>query len=209
MAKFMILANGVVVTENRAERLIRRMIEKVLAVAVGAILIITAGCASTEQKPPTTYRVEPGSPSQYPATVYEQHPGVVSQNGSTLTNAPGAALIPHEAVQVATSAPVQQAPAVQSVPAEQTQPPPPQQMAVPPPQQQTVVVQQPPPVRMEVIPVAPAPNYVWVNGYWGWHGRWIWIPGRWAYPPRPHAVWVGGAWVHGHHGWSWHAGHWR
>ena len=66
------------------------MMEKVLAVAVVTILIIIAGCAKTEQKPPTTYRVEPGSPSQYPATVYEIYPGVVSQSGSTLTNAPGA-----------------------------------------------------------------------------------------------------------------------
>ena len=38
----------------------------------------------------------------------------------------------------------------------------------------------PPLPRVEVVPVAPAPGYVWAPGYWAWHeGRHIWIRGRW------------------------------
>ncbi|RBJ82674.1 hypothetical protein C3L29_015625 [Pseudomonas sp. MWU12-2534b] len=40
----------------------------------------------------------------------------------------------------------------------------------------------PPPPMVEVIPIAPAPNYHWVAGHYRWHaGQWIWTPGHWRY----------------------------
>lgn len=52
-------------------------------------------------------------------------------------------------------------------------------------EQQTVVEDEPgppPPVRVEVMPVRPYPDAVWVRGYWfrnrRFH-RWEWVPGRW------------------------------
>jgi hypothetical protein len=59
------------------------------------------------------------------------------------------------------------------------------------------------------MPTAPGPEYVWIEGYWGWHGRWIWEPGRWAVRPHPNARWEAGHWEHGHRGYYWREGHWR
>ena len=48
----------------------------------------------------------------------------------------------------------------------------------------------PPPLQTEVIPVAPSPVHVWINGYWGWGGAsYAWRPGHWAMPPRPGYMW--------------------
>jgi hypothetical protein len=55
------------------------------------------------------------------------------------------------------------------------------------------------------VGVAPAPGYVWVDGYWNWvGGRYVWVPGRWVLPPRPHAVWVAPSVE-----FRWYGGHWR
>jgi len=75
-----------------------------------------------------------------------------------------------------------------------------------------VVVGAPPPAPMVVGPVgvAPAPGYVWVDGYWDWvGGRWVWVGGRWVRPPRPHAFWVA-PYYHpfGDH-YHYHRGYWR
>ncbi len=67
----------------------------------------------------------------------------------------------------------------------------------------------PPPPYAGYVGRAPGPQYVWTDGYWAWHGRWQWMPGRWVAPPRPHAVWVPGRWDRGRHGYVWHRGHWR
>ena len=68
----------------------------------------------------------------------------------------------------------------------------------------------PPVYRAEVMGVAPGPGYVWVPGYYRWEGRsYLWMPGRWATPPRPRAVWVPGGWRHDRHGWYWSEGRWR
>lgn len=72
-----------------------------------------------------------------------------------------------------------------------------------------VVSDAPPPPPSEVVVVAPSPAYVWVPGYWDWEGRWVWIGGRWAVPPHPHAVWVGGQWTRHGHGYVWIGGRWR
>jgi hypothetical protein len=67
----------------------------------------------------------------------------------------------------------------------------------------------PPPMLVEPPPPPPEPTYIWTGGYWGWHGRWVWVHGRWAAPPRPgyrwqqpyydhrggHIVFVGGFWA--------------
>jgi len=51
---------------------------------------------------------------------------------------------------------------------------------------------------------------VWVGGYHRWTGAtYVWVPGRWSLPPKPHAVWVAGHWAKTPSGWYWKAGHWR
>src|ERR1700694_5382016 len=73
-----------------------------------------------------------------------------------------------------------------------------------------IVAQTPPPPQIEVIPVAPGPDYVWIPGYWGWNGgAWIWISGRWVVRPWHGAVWVDGHWARRGHGSIWIGGHWR
>ena len=82
----------------------------------------------------------------------------------------------------------------------------------PPPEAESNVVPQtpPPPVPAETQPASPGPDYVWVDGDWEWNGGWIWVPGRWAVPPYPHAVWVHGRWGHGWRGGYRHGpGYWR
>ena len=73
----------------------------------------------------------------------------------------------------------------------------------------TEVDSAPPAPIAEYIPVSPYPGYVWIAGYWGWHGGWYWVSGRYARPPAHGAVWVGGGWVHGGRGWVWHRGRWH
>jgi hypothetical protein len=78
------------------------------------------------------------------------------------------------------------------------------------PQPSVIVEQTPPAPRVEVIPVAPRPNYVWVSGCWSWRGaRWVWIGGRWAPRPRPGAIWVDGYWGRHGRGYIWIGGHWH
>ena len=67
----------------------------------------------------------------------------------------------------------------------------------------------PPPVYTEVVPVAPSPVHVWINGYWGWGGgRYDWRPGHWAVPPRPGYVWHPRQWQPGPRGWQPRGGRW-
>jgi hypothetical protein len=69
----------------------------------------------------------------------------------------------------------------------------------------------PPPRRVEVVPVRPGPEYVWVAGYWTWGAprEYVWTPGRWQRPPRAHARWVEGRWRKHGHEWYWQPGHWK
>lgn len=58
--------------------------------------------------------------------------------------------------------------------------------------------------------VAPGPGYVWVDGYQDWRGsRYVWVPGAYMRPPRPHAVWVPGRFVQRGRGHVWIGAHWR
>lgn len=47
----------------------------------------------------------------------------------------------------------------------------------------------PPPMLVQVPPPPPFAEAVWIGGYWGWQGRWVWCSGRWASPPQPGYVW--------------------
>jgi hypothetical protein len=72
-----------------------------------------------------------------------------------------------------------------------------------------VVEVAPPAFHVEVVPAVPPPQYVWVDGYWGWYGgRQVWIDGRWEYE-RPGWAYERRHWWRGGHGW-WHGrGHWH
>jgi len=74
-----------------------------------------------------------------------------------------------------------------------------------------VVVRVAPP-REIVETRAPAPSraHVWIAGYHSWDGHaYVWVPGRWELPPRPHAHWVKHHWVHRGGGYVLVEGHWR
>lgn len=62
--------------------------------------------------------------------------------------------------------------------------------------EQTVQAPQaPPPPRVEATPAAPAPQMVWVPGYWQWDGaRFVWIAGRWDLPRQQGATWQAPSW---------------
>ena len=76
-----------------------------------------------------------------------------------------------------------------------------------------VVVRIGPPRRPhEVRPLPPAEHrdWVWHPGYHRWDGnRYVWVPGEYVAPPRPHAAWVPGHWAHRRGGYVWVEGHWR
>jgi len=41
------------------------------------------------------------------------------------------------------------------------------------------VQEAPPAPQVEAMPASPGPEYVWVEGSWSWHQRWVWAPGTW------------------------------
>jgi len=67
----------------------------------------------------------------------------------------------------------------------------------------------PPALRAEVYGYAPGPGYVWIGGYWNWDRGYHWVPGSWARPPRPHAVWVPGRAHYDHGRYYYERGRWR
>jgi len=67
------------------------------------------------------------------------------------------------------------------------------------------VTQPPPPARVEVLPVRPSEQAVWVDGQWVWRrGRWAWLSGRWVAPPQG-AVFLPWVFVRGADGHLWYA----
>jgi hypothetical protein len=73
-----------------------------------------------------------------------------------------------------------------------------------------VIRTQPPGTRVEIRPVSPYPDAVWIDGYWQMqHNDWVWITGRWERKPRPDAYWESGSWIETRGGWKWKPGHWR
>jgi hypothetical protein len=68
----------------------------------------------------------------------------------------------------------------------------------------------PPVARVEVVPASPGVGFVWIKGYWGYHGNsYAWVPGRWERPAEGHRVWVAERWQHDRNGWYLVEGHWR
>ncbi|HEY7334594.1 MAG TPA: hypothetical protein VH639_06895 [Bryobacteraceae bacterium] len=69
----------------------------------------------------------------------------------------------------------------------------------------------PPPAGAVVMGRAPSAGMVWVPGFYrGVRGRYVWVNGRWARPPRRGMVWVPPRWVAGRRGgYRFVAGRWR
>ena len=68
----------------------------------------------------------------------------------------------------------------------------------------------PPEPVVEVVPAIPYPGAVWLGGYWGYGGHgWGWNRGYWGRPPHPGAAWAPGRWHHYPRGYAWHPGRWR
>jgi hypothetical protein len=62
----------------------------------------------------------------------------------------------------------------------------------------------------EERPSAPSSAHVWISGHHTRHeGRWVWVAGHYAVPPRSDVVWVPGHWVAHLHGFAWIGGGWR
>ena len=86
--------------------------------------------------------------------------------------------------------------------------------ATAPPVQGEVVVQgeppPPPPAQVEVVPVAPGPEFFWVPGYhrW-WGGRYVWVAGRYERRPHPAARWEAAHWEVRPNGRVFVEGRWR
>lgn len=76
--------------------------------------------------------------------------------------------------------------------------------------EEIIVKTAPPRAIVERRPAAPSHDHVWVAGYHRWDGHaYVWTPGRWELPPRPHAVWVAPRWEHRHDGYVFVEGRWR
>src|SRR5262245_41247513 len=81
------------------------------------------------------------------------------------------------------------------------------QPAPPPPT--VVVAAAPPPPRVEVIPVAPGPTYVWAPGHWQWNrSTFYWVSGRYVARPYQKARWTPDHWVRSGNGWVYVPGRW-
>jgi hypothetical protein len=58
-------------------------------------------------------------------------------------------------------------------------------------------------------PPAPAPNYQWSPGYWGYGNYgYYWVPGVWVAPPAVGLYWTPGYWSYAPTGYVWIAGYW-
>jgi hypothetical protein len=68
----------------------------------------------------------------------------------------------------------------------------------------------PPPPVYGPVGYAPAPGFVWTDGFYDLQGeRWVWVPGRWVQSPRPDASWERPYWERRGNGYRFHKGHWR
>jgi hypothetical protein len=73
-----------------------------------------------------------------------------------------------------------------------------------------IVEEAPPAPRLEIVGIAPGPEYVWAPGHWTWRGgAWIWVGGCWKLRPAPGAVWIGPRWAHHGRSYIYVKGYWR
>lgn len=70
---------------------------------------------------------------------------------------------------------------------------------------------EPPPPPREVVIVRPAPEYVWVGGYYTYVGvdRYEWVPGRWEMPPPQRRAYVAPHWKRSGGNYVYIRGYWR
>ena len=74
----------------------------------------------------------------------------------------------------------------------------------------SVVVRTQPPPPLYVRPMAPAGNFVWVDGEWIRQGRgYVYRHGYWAAPRRRYHQYITGHWQEKRQGWYWVPGHWN
>ena len=67
---------------------------------------------------------------------------------------------------------------------------------------------EPPPLRVEIRPLQPTPEAIWIDGHWAWRAhQYVWIDGHWD--RHPHGAWIPGRWDHRERGYFWTRGHWE
>jgi WXXGXW repeat (2 copies) len=68
----------------------------------------------------------------------------------------------------------------------------------------------PPPARVEARGLPPAPNQVWIAGYWAYeNGRHMWRDGHWEKPPRPNARYIEPRWDRKGNQYAFREGRWK
>lgn len=69
----------------------------------------------------------------------------------------------------------------------------------------------PPELIVEIKPVRPYFNAVWITGHWRWSRTkycYVWTPGCWKKAPAVR-IWISGYWQNTPHGWIWIKGYWK
>ncbi len=67
----------------------------------------------------------------------------------------------------------------------------------------------PPRMRREHRPSRPGEDYIWIQGFWHWHGSgWDWVPGRWERPDAHGVTWVRARYLHEGSAYVYQPGHW-
>ena len=69
----------------------------------------------------------------------------------------------------------------------------------------------PPPLPIYEQPPIPAPDYVWLPGYWAWDNDfydYYWVPGTWAAAPEPGLLWTPAWWGWSDGAYAFHEGYW-
>jgi len=75
--------------------------------------------------------------------------------------------------------------------------------------QEVIVTERPVRPHYERV-VAPSPRHVWIEEEWEVRGgRYVFVGGHWAEPPRPMMIWVPGHWARRPRGEVWIPGHWK
>lgn len=69
----------------------------------------------------------------------------------------------------------------------------------------------PPALPIYAQPICPAPNYLWVPGYWAYDpnfGDYFWVPGTWVLAPEPGYLWTPPYWAFENDAYYFHPGYW-